>query len=84
MGARSLISDYEVCLAYDTRNKLSFETIVHTEWPYEYLSKKFNVPEKVAYSACERAYDHRLLECGVSLRSGWVTDKGLELLRSAK
>jgi hypothetical protein len=38
------------------------------------------VPEKVAHAAMERAYDHGLIECGVSIRSGWLTDKGVAML----
>ena len=30
--------------------------------------------------AMERAYDHGLIECGVSLRTGWLTAKGEALL----
>jgi len=41
-------------------------------------------PEKVIYAAMERTYDHGLIECGVSLRSGWLTEKGKEFLSEVK
>lgn len=43
-------------------------------------AQKFNCDEKLAYSACERAERDDLIEYGVSLRTGWLTDKGKELL----
>ena len=80
MGARSAISDYEVCYEYKQRMLKTQSGSFHFPWPYEVLKERFSVPEKVAYSACERAYDHGLIECGVSLRSGWLTEKGEKLL----
>ncbi len=38
---------------------------------------------KVAYAAMERAERNGFIESGVSLRSGWLTDKGRELLADA-
>lgn len=40
----------------------------------ERLMEATGAPEKVVYAAMERAYDHGLIEYGVSLRSGWLTD----------
>lgn len=48
-------------------------------WPYELLSTETGAALKVTYQACERAYEHGLIECGVSLRSGWLTDTGCEM-----
>jgi hypothetical protein len=71
---RSDISDLEVCKAVQKyQNTLG-------DFPYQTLAKKFSCNEKLAYSACERAYDNGLIEYGVSLRTGWLTDKGKELL----
>lgn len=49
-------------------------------YPYEAIAAELGCPEKVAYRACERACDNGLIEYGVSLRTGWLTDKGRALL----
>jgi hypothetical protein len=49
-------------------------------WPYELLMARTGQCEKVCYRAMERAYDRGLLECGVSLRTAWLTDKGKAFL----
>lgn len=38
---------------------------------------------KVCHAALERACDRGLIECGVSVRSGWLTEKGEAFLRDA-
>lgn len=73
---RSDISDEEVCRAVAYYQ----EDIYNREFPYEALAKKFDCDEKLAFSACERAHDNYLIEYGVSLRTGWLTDKGKSLL----
>lgn len=50
-------------------------------WPYEALALETGQCEKVCYRAMERACDRDLIEFGMSLRTGWLTDKGKELLR---
>jgi len=71
---RSDISDLEVCKAVaEYQNTMG-------DFPYEVLARKFNCDEKLAYSACERACDNDLVEYGVSLRTGWLTEKGYKLL----
>ncbi len=70
------ISDLEVCLAVAEYR----QDVFNRPFPYEALAKKFNCDEKLAYSACERACDNGLIEYGVSLRTGWLTEKGKELL----
>lgn len=72
---RSDISDKEVCLAVAEYEK------TRGDFPYETLAKKFNCDEKLAYKACERASDNGLIEYGVSLRTGWLTEKGKELIK---
>jgi len=72
------ISDKAVCEAvaqYQASRKPA-------PFPYETLAKQFNCPEKVAYRALERAERHGLIEYGVSLRTGWLTEKGEALLSS--
>lgn len=49
-------------------------------FPYEALAASTGQPEKVCYRAMERAEKRGLIEYGVSLRTGWLTDKGKALL----
>lgn len=70
------ISDLEVCRAVAQYHK----DMSNNPYPYIYLSNKFNCDEKLAYSACERAYGNGLINFGVSLRTGWLTEKGEKLL----
>jgi hypothetical protein len=48
--------------------------------PYDLLKIWTGECEKVCFKAMERAADRGFIEYGVSLRTGWVTDKGLKLL----
>ncbi len=71
------ISDAQVCRAYhlwieEGRNR----------WPYEYLMEWTGEPLKVCERAMERAVDRDLVEYGVTMRSGWLTSKGRELLEN--
>jgi hypothetical protein len=75
MMARKDISDYLVCKAYAERQ-------AYGPWPYEILSQWTGECEKVCYAACDRAFGHGLIDYGVSLRGGFLTDKGKELLMS--
>lgn len=50
-------------------------------YPYDRLCAVLGCPEKVAYSAMERAADRGLIEYGVSLRTGWPTEKGIALFQ---
>ncbi|HAM56407.1 MAG TPA: hypothetical protein DCQ64_13820 [Candidatus Rokubacteria bacterium] len=52
-------------------------------WPYELLAQRTGQPEKVCYAAMERAERRGLIDYGVSLRAGFLTDKGKELLAAA-
>jgi len=49
-------------------------------WPSEFLAEWTGEPIKVCYAAVERAKKRGYIDCGVSLRSGWLTDKGKELI----
>lgn len=69
------ISDELVCKAINTAQKN------RTRWPYEYLQSWTGQPEKVCYRALERAEERGLIEYGVSLRTGWLTEKGEQLLK---
>ena len=69
------ITDAQVCRAYaewqDSRDLFADQV----------LMLMTNAPEKVALRATERAARRGLVEYGVSLRTGWLTDKGRELLK---
>lgn len=52
------------------------------KFPYDHLMESTGECFKVCYRAMERAERNGLLECGVSLRTGWITVKGLEFLKS--
>jgi hypothetical protein len=75
--SRKMISDYEVCLAYQEhdKNRLGANDAV------DILVEKFNIPYKVCWSACERAEDRGLIEYGSTLRLGWLTNKGKKLIK---
>ena len=73
--SRKDITDIMVMGAY-----LKYNEIDKIKWPYEILNELTGEPEKVCYRAMERAEDRGYLDCGVSLRSGWITEKGIELL----
>ena len=67
------ISDETVCHAYEEAR--------HTgEFPYEVLMRWTGYPLKVAYAAMERAAGNGLIDAGVSLRSGWLTEAGKSMV----
>lgn len=75
---RSDITDAQVCEAYRRWR---------AECPYGktaevHLMEMTGAPIKVAYAAMERASDRDLVNYGVSLRTGWLTEKGLALLET--
>ena len=70
------ITDAQVCRAVQAFRDRGLDL----PWPYEALAVETGQPEKVCYRAMERAQDRGLIECGVSLRTGWLTDKGREML----
>lgn len=50
-------------------------------FPYDLLTYMTGECEKVCIRAMERACRHELIEYGVSLRTGWLTQKGKDLIR---
>ena len=76
----SMICDRVVCRAYYTkkqRGDMVFATdILKAQYP--------DCPMKVIESALLRAEKRGLLDYGVTLRSGWLTDKGYALIYAAK
>ena len=75
------ITDRQVLEAYQSYDKRSRLGELQVEWPYQILQRLTGMPFKVCYRAMERAYKRGLLEYGVSLRTGWLTDAGQELLK---
>ncbi len=74
--SRKHVTDEMVCMAY----LLAFDD--NNKWPSDFLKESTGECEKVCFKAMERAYDKGYIECGVSLRSGWLTAKGVRLLKS--
>lgn len=74
--SRKDITDYQVCRAYAIWKQTGI-------FPDELLQEWTNQPKKICYAAIQRVESHGLIDCGVSLRSGWLTAKGLELLKGA-
>ena len=77
---RKDISNFQVVAAYAAKGVDNWDGV----WPYEAIAKATGQPEKVCYAACERAYRDGLIEYGVSLRAGWLTEKGLALLKEGQ
>lgn len=81
---RRHVSDLQVCLAvrmYRVALDLREAGTSQPSYPYTIIADQVGVPEKVAYRAMERAYANDLLEYGTSLRTAWLTDKGVLLLQ---
>lgn len=84
--ARKDISDLQVLQAYveaqGARERHLSPTGGPIVWPEDVLQRVTGQPLKVCCAAMERAYDRGLIECGVSIRSGWITDAGRALLEN--
>jgi hypothetical protein len=72
------IPDGEVLLAYERSSN------ENAPYPYIQLMEKYNCPFKVAYQKMQRLSDGNYVDYGVSLRCGWLTDKGKEALKKYK
>jgi hypothetical protein len=48
--------------------------------PWKIIMSETGAPEKVVHSAMNREEKAGNIDCGVSLRTGWLTDKGRKLL----
>lgn len=76
--SRRDVSDELVCLAvveYKARYIRGERFYLH-----EILVEWTKYPEKVCYAAVKRASDRGYIEYGVSLRTGWLTEKGKALI----
>lgn len=47
----------------------------------DFLNEITGAPLKVCFNAMERAERNGFIECGVSLRTSWLTEKGEELIK---
>jgi hypothetical protein len=83
------ITNRQVCEAYQEFRILLDEYMNHPDfpycehddrYPYDLLQEWTGQCFKVCYRAMERAARRGYIERGVSLRTGWITDKGKELL----
>ncbi len=70
------ISDVQVLKAYE-----EYRANNSKEFPHEILMRQTGQPEKVCYKAMERAYKRDLIAYGISPRTGWLTEKGKQLLK---
>jgi len=82
--ARKDISDKQVCEAYAEYRRILLGQPCFIKWPYEILHEMTGQPEKVCYAAMERAHARGYVEYGVSLRAGFLTDKGMDLLKGSR
>lgn len=77
------VTDKMVCDAYAEmdrqRDQGHGKPWADYEFPYVILMRLTGECEKVCYRAMERAAARDLVEYGVSLRTGWLTEKGKEL-----
>jgi hypothetical protein len=76
------VPDALVCAAYLRLQELREAGVQRTPWPYDLLAKWTSQHWKVCYRAMERAASRGLIDYGVSLRTGWLTERGLELANS--
>jgi hypothetical protein len=68
------ITDKQVCEAYrDSNTKARI-------YPYDILMERTGQPYKVCWRAIERASRRDLIDYGVTMRTGWLTEKGKSLL----
>lgn len=74
---RKDITTKMVLLAYIESKKTKY-------FPYDILMRETNAPFKVVWSAMKRDYDKGFINACVSLRSGWLTEKGYEFLNNNK
>jgi hypothetical protein len=67
------IPDKAVLLAYQEYRKLN-------TWPEKLLMQMTGQPYKVCLKAMERASKRGLIDHGVSIQSGWLTEEGKKVL----
>lgn len=83
--ARKNITDKDVCQAYaDSWSMRRAGLGAKAKWPEQILMERTGEAAKVCFAAMERAYSRDLIECGVSLHSGWLTANGEKMLALAQ
>lgn len=70
---RADITDAMICRAYARARREGD--------PIAIIAAETGAPYKMAWRAAERAMTHGLINYGVSLRGGWLTEKGIELIK---
>lgn len=84
------ISDLQVVQAYRDWRAMLDVAIKTGSWgqnPHtapELLMQRTGQPLKVCWSACERADRRGLVDWGVNLGKGWLTDKGKAMIKEAE
>ena len=78
---RKHVPTYYVLKAYEILQDERGKNNSYVFFPYQYLSIWTGACDNVCYRAMERDYDNGYIDYGVSLRSGWLTNKGKELIR---
>lgn len=71
--SRKDITDAQVVQAYLDRG---------VGFAYDVLMRETGLPLNVCYAAMERAYARGLVDYGASLRTAWVTEKGMALVKA--
>jgi len=74
------ISDRQVCEAYAEMGRQRQGAVWRYQTAEELLMQSTGQCLKVCLNAMQRAENRRLIDCGVSLRTGWLTDAGKALL----
>ncbi len=77
----TIINDRQVCEAY-AKYKAFKQSGPHIKFADEFLQEMTGRPHDECYIAMEEAAGRDLIDYGVSLRSGWLTEKGKHLLSS--
>lgn len=75
---RSHITQLAVLEAYDRNSKI--RSAAQYVGVTADLVRVLGAPENVVWSAMVRESDRGFVECGTSLRSGWLTPEGLKRL----
>jgi hypothetical protein len=79
------ITDAQVCRAVAAAKACDYAAPNYPEgkFPYDFLMEWTGQPMKVCYRTMERACDRGFIAYGVSLRTGWLTEKGRDLVTSS-
>lgn len=77
------ISDLQVVQAY-AEMAMQHAGTAKRDYADDILARATGQPHKVCERAMERAHRHGLIECGMWLRGGWLTETGVALLKSAE